>query len=113
MTDHVLQGRTEREILWFQRRDFLHAAAAWTALGGAASASAQERSNIVQLEGDALINGQRLSPRQTIQTGDQITTGLKPGDVVITSGLQQLRPGQSVTVTGDGSPAPARPDSSR
>ncbi len=77
MTDHVLQGRTEREILWFQRREFLHAAAAWTALGGAASASAQERSNIVQLEGDALVNGQRLSPRQTIQTGDQITTGPK------------------------------------
>ena len=75
MTEHTLQGRTEREILWFQRRDFLLAAAAWSAMGGAAAARAQERSNVVQLVGDAVVNGQRLLPRQTIQTGDEITTG--------------------------------------
>ena len=75
MTQHFLQGRTEKEVSWFQRRDFLQAAAAWTALGGAATVQAQSRSNVVQLMGDALINGSRLLPQQTIQTGDQIVTG--------------------------------------
>ena len=75
MTQHSLQGRTEKEVSWFQRRDFLQAAAAWTALGGAATVQAQSRSNVVQLTGDALINGSRLLPQQTIQTGDQIVTG--------------------------------------
>ena len=31
MTHHTLEGRTEQEVLWFQRRSFLQAAAAWTA----------------------------------------------------------------------------------
>lgn len=75
MSQHQLQGRTDREVTWFQRRDFLQAAAAWTALGGAATVQAQSRSNVVQLTGDALINGNRLLPQQTIQTGDQIATG--------------------------------------
>jgi hypothetical protein len=75
MTQHTLQGRTEDEILWFQRRSFLQAAAAWTSMGGFAGAQAQQRSNIVDLKGDALINGQRLNPQQTIQTGDALETG--------------------------------------
>jgi hypothetical protein len=49
-----------QEVLWFQRRSFLQAAAAWTAMGGFAAAVAQQRSNIVELQGDALINGARL-----------------------------------------------------
>ncbi len=75
MTQHSLQGRTDKEVTWFQRRDFLQAAAAWTALGGAATVNAQARSNVVQLVGDAVVNGTRLVPEQTIQTGDQISTG--------------------------------------
>lgn len=75
MTQHTLQGRSEQEVLWFQRRSFLQAAAAWTALGGFESAQAQNRSNIVQLIGDATVNGKRLSPQQAIQTGDEIATG--------------------------------------
>jgi len=75
MTQHTLQGRTDTEILWFQRRDFLQAAAAWTAMGGYGAAQAQSRSNIVQLMGDAMVNGRRLLPTQSIQTGDQIATG--------------------------------------
>lgn len=75
MTQHLLQGRQEKEILWFQRRDALKAAAAWVAMGGLPAALAQQRSNIVQLNGDATINGSRLSPQQTIQTGDEIQTG--------------------------------------
>ncbi len=75
MTQHHLQGRTDKEVTWFQRRDFLQAAAAWTAWGGAATVQAQSRSNVVQLVGDATVNGGRLLPQQTIQTGDQIATG--------------------------------------
>ncbi|MDI1272637.1 iron dicitrate transport regulator FecR [Polaromonas sp.] len=75
MTQHLLQGRQEKEILWFQRRDALKAAAAWVAMGGLPAAMAQQRSNIVQLTGDATLNGQRLSPQHTIQTGDEIQTG--------------------------------------
>lgn len=72
---HELQGRTEQEITWYQRRDVLKAAAAWTAMGGLPAAMAQQRSNIVELTGDALLNGGRLLPGQTIQTGDQVQTG--------------------------------------
>ena len=75
MTQHYLNGRTDDEVSWFQRRDFLQAAALWTAWGGAATVHAQSRSNVVQLQGDALVNGSKLLPQQTIQTGDQITTG--------------------------------------
>ncbi len=72
---HTLQGRTEDEVLWFRRRSFLQAAAAWTTLGGFGAAVAQQRSNIVELQGDAMVNGQRLVAQQTIMTGDQIQTG--------------------------------------
>ena len=75
MTQHLLQGRQEKELLWYQRRDVLKAAAAWVALGGLPAAMAQQRSNIVQLTGDATLNGARLSPEQPIQTGDEIQTG--------------------------------------
>jgi len=81
MTQHTLVDRTEDEVLWFQRRSFLQAAAAWTAMGGAAAAHAQQRSNIVELVGDATINGERLLPQRQIQTGDQLETG--PGSQLI------------------------------
>ncbi len=81
MTQHQLQGRQEKEVLWFQRRDTLKAAAAWMALGGLPAALAQQRSNIVQLTGDATLNGTRLSPQQAIQTGDEIQTG--PGSDLV------------------------------
>ena len=75
MTQHTLQGRTDTELLWFQRRSFLQAAAAWTAMGGISAAQAQNRSNVVQLVGDATVNGTRLAAGQSIITGDQIATG--------------------------------------
>jgi len=77
MTQHHLQGRTEKELLWFQRRSFLQAAAAWTAVGGMGAAHAQARGNVVELVGDALVNGQPLLPQQSILTGDEISTGPK------------------------------------
>lgn len=75
MGQHRLEGRTEGELGWFQRRSFLQAAAGWTALGGFAAAQAQQRSNIVELRGDAQLNGSRLAPDQVIQTGDTVETG--------------------------------------
>lgn len=75
MTHHILQGRSDRELLWFRRRSFVQAAAAWTAMGGFAAARAQQRSNIVELRGDALLNGQPLRREQFIQTGDVVQTG--------------------------------------
>ncbi|HEY0886825.1 MAG TPA: iron dicitrate transport regulator FecR [Ramlibacter sp.] len=79
--NHVLQGRRESELQWFRRRGFLAAAAAWTGLGGFGAAQAQARSNIVELQGDALLNGRRLHPGQTIQTGDSVQTG--PGSHLV------------------------------
>lgn len=99
MTQHLLQGRQEKEILWFQRRDALKAAAAWMAMGGLPAALAQQRSNIVQLNGDATINGNRLNPQQTIQTGDEIQTG--PGAslvFVIGSSAFQVRQNSRLSV---------------
>lgn len=75
MTQHSLQGRRDDEVLWFQRRSFLQGAAAFTAMGGFGASWAQSRTNIVELKGDALVNGQRLSALQTIQTGDTLQTG--------------------------------------
>lgn len=81
MTHHTLQGRTEAELLWFRRRGFLQAAAAWTAMGGAAAAQAQRRSNVVEQRGDILLNGDRLREGATVQTGDRIETG--PGSHLV------------------------------
>ena len=81
MTQHTLQGRTETELLWFQRRSFLQGAAAWTALGGFTAAHAQQRSNVVELQGDVLVNNERLRPGAFIQSGDQLETG--PGSNLV------------------------------
>jgi len=75
MTQHTLQGRSEDEVLWFRRRSFLRSAAAWTALGGFDAALAQQRSNIVELRGEATLNGRPLRADQFVQTGDSIETG--------------------------------------
>lgn len=99
MTPHSLQGRREDEVLWFQRRSLLQGAAAFVALGGGLSATAQQRSNIVELKGDALINGQRLLAQQTIQTGDTLQTG--PGSTltfVIGNSAFHVRQNSNITV---------------
>jgi hypothetical protein len=99
MSQHHLQGRSENEVLWFRRRGFMVAATAWTAMGGFAGARAQQRGNIVELSGDALLNGQRLASNNTIQTGDQLETG--PGShlvFVIGDAAFQVRPNSSLVV---------------
>jgi len=81
MTQHTLQGRTEDELLWFRRRSFLQAAAGWTAMGGFGAALAQQRSNVVELLGDATVNNERLRRDMYIQTGDRVETG--PGSNLV------------------------------
>jgi hypothetical protein len=75
MTRHILQGRTESEVLWWQRRGFIQAASAWVAMGGFSAAQAQQRTNIVDLTGDAMVNGEKLTKDRSIQTGDSLETG--------------------------------------
>ncbi|MEJ8836113.1 iron dicitrate transport regulator FecR [Ramlibacter sp. AN1133] len=75
MNQHILQGRSVDEVLWFRRRSVLRAAAAWTATGGFAGALAQQRSNVVELRGDVLLNGRPMRPQQFVQTGDALETG--------------------------------------
>jgi pSer/pThr/pTyr-binding forkhead associated (FHA) protein len=72
---HVLHNRTEAEVLWFQRRQTLQAAALWIGAGGWQAAFAQQRTNIVEMVGDVLINGVRIQRNHMIQTGDVIETG--------------------------------------
>jgi hypothetical protein len=80
-TAHTLEGRQDHELLWFQRRNFIQGAAAWVAMGGWQAAEAQQRSNVVSLQGDALLNGQRLQTQQSVQTGDELQTG--PGSSMV------------------------------
>ena len=99
MTQHILQGRTEDEVLWFRRRSFIQAASAWVAMGGYGAAMAQQRGNIVDLRGDALLNGQRLQPGATIQTGDSLETG--PGSNLVFlmgNSSYQVRQNSRITV---------------
>ncbi|MEO7548629.1 MAG: iron dicitrate transport regulator FecR [Ramlibacter sp.] len=99
MTQHTLEGRTEAEVLWFQRRSFLQGAAAWTAMGGFAAAQAQQRSNIVDLVGDATVNGGRLRREAYVQTGDRIETGPDSSMVfVIGNTAFQVRQNSRLTV---------------
>ena len=99
MSDHILSGRTEDEVLWFRRRGFLQAAAAWSAAGGFAAAQAQQRGNVVELRGDVLLNGQPLRQEQTIQTGDRVDTG--PGShlvFVVGNAAMQVRQNSRILV---------------
>lgn len=95
----VLFGRKEDEVLRHRRRDVLKAAAAWTALGGYTGAMAQQRGNIVDLRGDALVNGARLRADQTIVSGDQLETGPNASLIfVIGNSSFQVRPNTRMAV---------------
>ena len=99
MSHPTPRARTGDELAWFRRRGVLRAAAAWLATGGFTAAVAQQRSNIVELQGDVLLNGQPLRPQQFIQTGDQVETG--PGShlvFVVGDSAFQLRENTRVTV---------------
>ncbi len=101
---HELQGRSEAELLWFQRRSVIQAAAAWVSMGGIGAALAQGRSNIVELTGDAMVNGKQLLPTQQIQTGDTVETGPKSNLIfVLGSTSMQMRQNSRMTVERGGS----------
>lgn len=104
MTQHTLHGRSDSELLWFQRRSFMQAAAAWAAMGGADMALAQTRSNIVEIWGDATLNGARLRPEQAIQTGDQIATGPE-SNVIFVLGNSAFHVRQNSRMTVERGPA--------
>ena len=78
---HQLLGRTEDELAWYRRRGLLQAAALWMATGGWVAAHAQSRSNIVELRGQVLRNGEALTPQHSIAAGDRLETG--PGATVV------------------------------
>ncbi|MDP3229529.1 MAG: iron dicitrate transport regulator FecR [Acidovorax sp.] len=78
---HQLQGRTEDELTWFQRRSLVLAAGMWVAAGGWPAAHAQARSNVVELRGDVRRNGAALTQEQSIAPGDRIETG--PGSNLV------------------------------
>ncbi len=103
MTQHTLQGRSEREILWFQRRSFLQAAATWTALGGLATAQAQSRSNVVERQGDVLLNGRPLLPEQSIASQDHIETG-PDSHLVFVIGNASFQVRQNTSFVGEPGP---------
>ena len=99
MSIHTLQGRTEAEVLWYRRRSVLQGALAWTAMGGFAAAHAQRRGNIVEMQGDATVNGAALRRDQSIQTGDRIETG--PGSnlsFVVGTSAFHVRQNSRITV---------------
>ena len=85
------------------RREFVVSSASLaTALAWASPqrALAQGIGNITQLEGDVLVNGNRLAPDGAIQTGDRIQTG--PGSRVgftIGGDALLLRPQTDLTLT--------------
>lgn len=79
--NHQLLGRSEDELNGFKRRSLVQAAALWVGSGGWAAAQTQSRSNIVELRGDALLNGAPLTSQHTITANDRIETG--PGSTVV------------------------------
>ncbi len=100
MTTHTLQGRTEQELIWWKRRDFVSAAAIWVSTQ-ALGVHAEQRSNVVSQTGDVLVNGKKREPNQSIQVGDSIHTG--PGSaLVMVMGKEafQLRANTKITLEG-------------
>lgn len=105
-SQHQLQGRTEDEVVWYQRRSLLQAAAAWTAAGGLTAAHAQQNRNVVEMRGDVLRNGQALAAGEPIAPGDRIETG--PGSsVVFTVGKDAFMVRQNTRIALEGEPSMA------
>lgn len=105
MTRHLLTDRSDKEVMWVQRRSFLQAATLWTTMGGGAGALAQQRSNIVTLEGDAMVNGSRLDPKQRIRVGDHLETGPDSQMVFVVGNTSfLLRQNSSMTLERSTSP---------
>lgn len=101
MSQHRLDGRPEEEALWFRRRGFVQAAAAWVSMGGWMGAVAQQRTNIVVTSGDILVNGAALARDQAIRPGDRVETGPGSGATfVVGNAAFQVRANSRVAVEG-------------
>jgi hypothetical protein len=98
MSQHHLLGRSEAEVRWFERRDFLKSAALWIAAGGWTAAHAQARGNVVHQVGDATVNGTRLLAGQALQTGDTIATGPR-STLIFVVGLSAFHMRQNTSMT--------------
>lgn len=100
--------RTERPLAGLQRRSLVQATAVWATVGAGPSALAQPQGRMVELRGDVRRNGQPLTPRDTVATGDRIETG--PGaSAVFTVGdsAYLVRENTRLVLEGD-SPAAVR-----
>lgn len=77
MTPHPLfpPSPTERTVTGLQRRHLMQAAAAWATAGAWNAVLAQPQSRMVELRGDILRNGQRITRADTMAAGDRIETG--------------------------------------
>jgi hypothetical protein len=99
MTQHTLQGRTEDEVTVVPTPQLPAGRRRLDGHGRVCRAQAQQRTNIVELQGEALINGARLTPQQVIQSGDSLETG--PGSnliFVIGNASFQVRQNSRLTV---------------
>jgi|GEM_PF-193016 len=100
--------RTDRPLAGLQRRSLVQATAVWATVGAGPSARAQPQGRMVELRGDVRRNGQPLTPRDTVATGDRIETG--PGaSAVFTVGdsAYLVRENTRLVLEGD-SPAAVR-----
>lgn len=105
MNTHAWLGRSAADASWYTRRVFVQAAAAWLASGGYAAAMTQQRSNVVEAQGDLLVNGRKLQPEQAIQAGDMVETG--PGSrlvFVVGESAFQARPNSRFAFEAGDSP---------
>lgn len=100
-SQHQLQGRTEDEVVWYQRRGLLQAAAAWTAAGGFTAAHAQQNRNVVEMRGDVRRNGQALAAGESIAASDRIETG-PDSSVVFTVGKDAFMVRQNTRISLEG-----------
>ncbi len=75
MTDQEVPPQVIDTVDSSGRRFVLRAATAWVGAGGFAVAQTQQRGNIAELEGDALLNGKRLLQGQSILSGETLQTG--------------------------------------
>ena len=68
-------------------------------MGGVSAAHAQARSNVVELLGDATVNGMRMTPQTSVQTGDQIMTGPRSAlTFVVGTSAFHVRQNSNITV---------------
>lgn len=72
----------------------------------------QSGNYVLAVGADNKIIQRQITQGQTVGSDVVVQTGLKPGDIVVTNGLQRIRPGQVVEPEPAAAPAPADQSSS-